>query len=587
MFFPDKHDLALLSQKTKDYYTKCVLLDDNLIPVDEFQGVVMSGNFSIDADSNVRRTMNLEIDLSRRDEFSEIEYFTHYIQIYIGIFSLLKRDIIWYNMGIYNFDSKSHTYDASTNTLSLNTVDMMGMLDADHRGVLYGASQYVIRALNDDGTRIRDDSATSVNGQPMIDVNGEPYYNSLRNALIGILKQANINKYIIEDIGVYSVVTAEDSERDALAESFFNNSGVVINQKVGDQIISVDSRYNYDEVPYNLEFALGSSIADEIIKVRDLYLGYESYFDIDGVFRCNMIPTLYEDPVLMDAKYFDSAVISESSNTNIYDVKNTIEVWGQELSVDNYTSEAEKIAHTADAVAQEDKYVVTLDSFESLTPDGNHAYTDGMVLGLKFFEQNNYPTVKIQVVSDDGTEYPIGIAHDPTNGSAAIAPSMLQEGVTYLFRWSAAINGWYYLGQYKVHAVAVLTDGSHTVDDIATEFNCDRNAVHLEVNPDSPYTVEKIGFVVKVLNDGDYVNIYSDLLAKSEAEYELWKYSRRTDNISIEALWIPFLDVNTKIEYTKQGDTEPTEYIVKKVSGNLDSGTMDVEMMTFYPLYQE
>ena len=48
---------------------------------------------------------------------------------------------------------------------------------------------------------------------------------------------------------------------------------------------------------------------------------------------------------------------------------------------------------------------------------------------------------------------------------------------------------------------------------------------------------------------------------------------------------IPFLQTNTKIEYTPQNSDMTETYIVKKISESFLAGTATVEMMKFYRLY--
>ena len=71
------------------------------------------------------------------------------------------------------------------------------------------------------------------------------------------------------------------------------------------------------------------------------------------------------------------------------------------------------------------------------------------------------------------------------------------------------------------------------------------------------------------------------------AEYENWKSTRLTDSVSIEALLIPWLDVNKKVSYTPRYDPAlgTLQYIVKHIEFSLKSGTMTVSMCRFFPYY--
>ena len=116
-------------------------------------------------------------------------------------------------------------------------------------------------------------------------------------------------------------------------------------------------------------------------------------------------------------------------------------------------------------------------------------------------------------------------------------------------------------------------------------FACDN--IGYVVNPDSPFTIDKIGERVKVCNGGDYEKIYTDELALQRAEYELYVGSRLTDSISVECLLIPWLDVNQKVSYTAHmADVqEARQYMISSINFDLGDGTMTVKMARFYPYY--
>ena len=69
------------------------------------------------------------------------------------------------------------------------------------------------------------------------------------------------------------------------------------------------------------------------------------------------------------------------------------------------------------------------------------------------------------------------------------------------------------------------------------------------VNPESPFAADKIGTLKQVLKDGEYAGINTNSLAFERALFENYKKARLTDALEIESLFVPTLDVNTKIQY--------------------------------------
>ena len=86
------------------------------------------------------------------------------------------------------------------------------------------------------------------------------------------------------------------------------------------------------EVPYDIKMDMGATIYDLLVELRDLYPNWEMFFDVDGVFHWQKIPSGENEPVIFD---FDSLmqpmVISDSIDIDFENVKNHIIVWGRLL----------------------------------------------------------------------------------------------------------------------------------------------------------------------------------------------------------------------------------------------------------------
>lgn len=525
-----QNDINTLTQHQKDLYIEAEVLTNNFEVVKNIEGSIISGNYSIDADSDVRRTCNILIQLDKCDmDFTEEIFFQYYLKVYIGYYSFSAKERLYYCIGIYCFDQNSTQYDESNNTLSLSMVDMMCMLDNEHRGTLYGALTPIIYACD-------PETGERKNHNDLI----------LRNIVVGLIKDFGINDYIVDDIGNYTHDNTDIAE--------------------------------WNELPYDLEFQTGCGLLEVLTTIRDLYSFYEMFFDVDGVFHFQKIPTLEDDMYVLDENIFNPLVISENSNINIYDVKNIIDLWGKDLDADRF---AENDGITNVISYTNNVYYVTLDDFKESD------YVDGLLVGLKIPSGNTGETTYINI-NHIGNK----IVKDSLTGKN-IQLNTLSKDTVYIFKYKTSINGFYLLGNYQIHAVSVLTNGSmkdgcysnifERKEYFKKEFNT--NAVRFVIEPENPYCIEKIGWLVYSISNNDYGNIDSNSTALSSAEYELWKKSRRTDSITLETILIPWLDVNQKIKYTKQNESDAKQYIVKSINADFDSCTMTVELVRFYDLF--
>ena len=281
MYLPTVGDLKVLKQKNKSVYVKIELLDRNYLTLAGLNGVTVDLSLSIDANSDIRRTVNLTMtvkdDSLLLGENRKI-WFDRYIRVYVGYLDALSsaQEVLWYNAGIYLFNQTSYSYDASTKTLSLSCSDLMSELTGARNGTIPAIMMQI-----SEGTNIREVMIKALTQ----DYNAEGEENTLLN-----------RPYIIDDIGGE------------------------VNVSPG----SPDPR----NVPYDLKFNAGSTRYQVIEKLRDLYPGWETYFDVNGVFICKRIPTCKDDAVALDDSILSELVISEQLQNSLEEVTNDIILYG-------------------------------------------------------------------------------------------------------------------------------------------------------------------------------------------------------------------------------------------------------------------
>lgn len=272
-----QQDYNILKQKYIRKYIKIDLLDFKYNIVDELSGNCISFSNTIDANSDLRRGCSVEMVIT--DSSFEIKagskiFLDRYIRPYVGYENNLTGEIVWYNKGIYLINSPSWRYNGSTNVMSFDALDLMSKMTGLRNGYLEGI--------------------------PTIISQGE----NVRKAIIDTIALAGFDKYIVEECQTE------------------NDYGEMVEQ----------------EVPYDIEIDQGDTVYDILTALRDIVPNYEMFFDEDGVFHYQMIPTGDDEPNMLDDDLLTELVMDEVINTDFESVKNYIEVYGHTWDLKYYSS---------------------------------------------------------------------------------------------------------------------------------------------------------------------------------------------------------------------------------------------------------
>lgn len=167
-----------------------------------------------------------------------------------------------------------------------------------------------------------------------------------------------------------------------------------------------------------------------------------------------------------------------------------------------------------------------------------------------------------------------------------------------VIKYSPTYKKFYYRGEQQVHAMVMLVDKQPTEEEIKQakiKEGCNNlKFVSLEENTGSiseanpRFTIDRIGRRNKICSGSEYDPYTTDESAMQCAEYELWKSCRLTDNVTVECLLIPWLDVNQKLSYIPRYiDTngEALEFLIKKIDISLGEGTMTLTLSRYFPFY--
>lgn len=293
---------------------------------------------------------------------------------------------------------------------------------------------------------------------------------------------------------------------------------------------------NPQTVPYDIQIDPGGTVYDILVALRDILPSWQIYFDEDGVFHYNPIPSGQNEPVMFYDDTWNEVVLSESINTDFSAVKNVVEVWGKTLNP----------AHYADATVSGNTYQLNIADVSSYRKNMLYGFTAPSIIENPQVQINSLGALPI--VNEDGTN--------------AVIP---EANIYYVVKYQEDSNNFLFMGYQQPYAVAE--------DD----------------NPESPFYVDgSVGKIRIVLQGGDYDNIYTNDLAMQRAEYELWTRTRLEDNVTLSCIPIYSLQTNTVVSKTLTNETEPTLFIIKTITTNLSyTGTQSVQMITYYPLYPD
>ena len=95
------------------------------------------------------------------------------------------------------------------------------------------------------------------------------------------------------------------------------------------------TKYSIDQpsptilTPYEMSFGLGSTAYNILTQLRDINSNYQTYFDQDGIFWFNRIPSGSNEQIMVDDDIWKKVLISYKRSYDFESVKNVIEVFGK------------------------------------------------------------------------------------------------------------------------------------------------------------------------------------------------------------------------------------------------------------------
>lgn len=640
-------------QRVRQIDCKIAVLDKDYTLIDEISGQTTSISINISADSDIRRTadinMNLKDDVSKAQNSmyywtaGNIYWFDKYVQIYTSIKDISDGEFVWVNQGIYCINTPSINYDAISNTLSFQAVDLVAKMTGMRNGQIQGSTTTIAADM------------------------------SINNAIETILLEQGFSNYILY----------EPPQTRTVEE------------------INIDA---------------GGTAWDLLTQLRDINSNWEMFFDVDGVFHFQQIPSgkvivgetteddtteyIYGEPTpLVDDDIWDKVLISASYETNFEDVKNYIEVYGKShepsevgeavqppytnyinvtlnKSRENYVNGHWTIAFGIGDLTEVNPEILAYPIYYIYIYDNSDETEPWLMLSISsepIVESNEMYCFKLHVGAVPATVYgeylgyiqPMAYAFENNPQSpfyvgqfskyycklnynevdfASIKESTISNTDAIISGSSAIIDirPWISADDYtsansgdewklKVHcdldndapisyiavryAGTTITTGIYGASrqQISLDYSQDYMIIITKGNSNTPsanditilyYPTEASSLSMSgttqinlpifnnqircVCAGGEYDNIYSNDLAEQRARYEVYLRSRLHDSISITCVPIYWLDVNQIISYKLPNSESVNDdyWIIKSISTNISvDGTQTINAIRYYPLY--
>ena len=144
-------DYNVLKQQYIKKYIRLELLDFQYNIVDELSGNMTKCSINVDSNSDLRRSCDLGfvVTTSTFDiKAGSKLWLDKFVRPYVGYKNMRTGEVQWYNQGIYLVNNPQWSYNASTNEISMQALDLMSKLTGLRNGNLEGIPTKIAKDEN-------------------------------------------------------------------------------------------------------------------------------------------------------------------------------------------------------------------------------------------------------------------------------------------------------------------------------------------------------------------------------------------------------------------------------------------------------
>ena len=500
-----------------------------MLVVNRLEGNLVNDNLSIDAGSVQRRTYQCTLFVTNSS--MQIGPNTNiqldkFIRVYYGICSNRTQKVQQQRIGTFTFITPAYSYNATTKELSLGCGDLMADYDGTKSGQLTGA-----HSLGTDSgwyNLIKNNYVFKINRVAKRDSSGKVIsYTKMVDAIKASLKLAGIpsSRYSVQEY----------------------------------------TNQNQIYVPYTIEFGSDKTFCDIWTTLRDLYPGQEFFFDKDGNFIQQKIPTGLNEENSMDNNLISPLLISENYNTSFAGIYNATEIYGKSFDLTNDDRYASSSTYSNDT------YTINLHMEEPYTIED----TRNNIINYL----DNYDRIAFKVSSTNtGSKTYIQIRATFDEGSPITFAKMeIKDSENNSLAANTITPGKIIVLTYRRDLVS-----GQTTNLMVYNGNTQAYGYYEEKNKDCPFSSTSLGYVLaqRLTYDTDY----TDDVCQNRAERLTYESCAMKDTINLSMIIIPWLDVNQKFRYTSQFDPEREkrlqidipEQMIQSISQSTLDGVMEL-----------
>lgn len=386
----------------------------------------------------------------------------------------------------------------------------------------------------------------------------------------------------------------------------------------------LDELGNIVNVPNEIRINVGGTVHNILVSLRDIMPNYQMYFDVDGVFHYDKIPSGDDEEIVVTDDIWDINLLDYKRNTDFDYMKNSIEIIGKTHEVQYYFDKVEtsKNSFLVD-LTEDDEFIPLIGTKIALNIKERVIYSNLKLRVTKTMKDGTIKTYSYNILNEydespimdrkDGY-YVFKIAGEEANYWTMIGSQAEAENVK-----TAVIKDKHFvitdenlnltdlfLGTFdytfktpktnstSIEPIVELSNGStnnvlsFTKGKIENIYRLNNNSVYtIRFNFDvkdmyakylggatpyakvqdhkakSPFSVKSsIGVINQVFAGGEYDNISSDILAEQRANWELYTHCRLNDNVTINCIPIYWLDVNCLISITLPDASKKEEELI-------------------------
>lgn len=326
-------DIFLHTQPEQQKFVKIEVLDFDEIPFAEIQGKAIDGSIEISSESSIRRRCDLTFvyDKELTPDINKIIWLDRKFKLWLGIKDLMTNEIKWYDFGIFVMSNPSIDVEIGSKTMSIKGYDKACFLNGDIAGQLeslarikartplYSAMHEIITTLGrEKKTFIDVDSCFSEN------MEGVRLYNTLNDlktydSYFGFYGDLTVKRNGVEVASGYTV-------------DYIDFAIVFDSKQDKDDLITIDGNMIYT-TPYDIERSSENTVWDLINDITNLYMTFQSFYDINGYFVFNKTRNMLADGYVWDFTKYDVRV-SCRYDTDMENIRNYYKVLGKVSEVD-------------------------------------------------------------------------------------------------------------------------------------------------------------------------------------------------------------------------------------------------------------